>query len=92
MPFFGLKFVTIQSCGNRALMNHLLGRSSALRFCAPRLYAPAKSNLAYPYAGAKSNLAYPYAGAKSNIAYPYAGALSNPCFPGSPGNNPSVPC
>ncbi len=40
-------------------MNHLLGRSSHLRLCAPRLYAPAKSNLAYPYAGAKSTPTHP---------------------------------
>ncbi len=47
-------------------MNHWLGRSSHLRLYAPRLYAPAKSNFAYPYAGAKPNLAYFYLGAMSN--------------------------
>ncbi len=40
-------------------MNYLLGRSSHLRLCVPRLCAPAKSNLAYPYAGARSNPCFP---------------------------------
>ncbi len=74
--------VTIQRCGNRALMNHLLGGSSHLRLC-----APAKSTPTHPCWGwslyKRSRQCVPrlYAPAKSNLAYPYAGALSNPCFP-----------